>query len=223
MIFVTLNHLFGRFGTPIVFVSALVESTVGLGLLFPGVVIMFLGGAAAAQGEGSVTLVLAAATVGTVIGDSVSYAAGRWGARYLYSTRLGPSLRLGAALMEGRARWLIPFYHLHSVTRTVGPFGAGALRMPLRVWVPLDYLGAFLANLVWVGGGFVLGTAVLTDEGKLQQHPLLRIGLVALAVAWALLMSGVYRRRALAGRRAPVTPAVAAPAEGDPTPPGPTY
>lgn len=191
----TIYHLFGRYGAPIVFVSALAESTVGLGFVFPGVVIMFIGGAAAARGEGNVALVLGLASLGTIFGDVISYFVGRWWARLLFQTRFGPSLRLGASMMEGRARWMIPFYHFHSVTRTVGPFGAGAVRMPLRTWIPLDFLGAVLVNLVWVGGGFLLGYAVLTDEGKLEESPAVRIGLIVIAVAWFLLMRGIFQKR----------------------------
>ena len=153
----TVYQLFGLYGAPIVFFSALAEATVGLGFIFPGVVIMFIGGAAAAKGEGDVVLVLALASAGTMLGDLISYFAGRWGAQLLFQTRLGPTLRLGASLMEGRAKWLIPLYHFHSLTRTVGPFSAGAMRMPLRTWLPLDFLGAVIANVVWVGGGFILG------------------------------------------------------------------
>lgn len=195
LLFVTVNRLFQEFGTPIVFVSGLVESTVGLGVIFPGVLMMFLGGAAASQGDASVFVVFIAAVVGTAAGDTISYSAGRWGRERLSNTRLGPSLRMGAQLMDGRARWLIPFYHLHNITRAVGPFGSGALRIPLRIWAPLDYLGACIANGVWVGGGYLLGTAVLTEDGKLEQHPAIRIGLAALAVTWFLVMRTVMRRR----------------------------
>ncbi len=195
ILFVTVNRLFQDFGTPIVFVSALVETTIGLGVVFPGVLMMFLGGAAASQGDASVFVVFLAAVAGTMVGDSLSYAAGRWGGERLSGTRLGGSLRLGAQLMAGRARWLIPFYHLHSVTRAVGPFGSGALRIPLRVWAPLDYLGAVIANAVWVGGGFILGTAVLTEDGKLEQHPAIRLGLAAAATVWFLVMRETMQRR----------------------------
>jgi undecaprenyl-diphosphatase len=195
LLFVTINRLFQEFGTPIVFVSAVIESTIGLGVIFPGVLMMFLGGAAASQGDASVFVVFLAAVVGTAIGDTVSYSVGRWGRERLSSTRLGPSLRMGAQLMDGRARWLIPFYHLHSITRAVGPFGAGALRIPVRLWAPLDYLGAVIANGVWVGGGYLLGTAVLTEDGKLEEHPAIRIGLAALAMTWFLVMRTTMRRR----------------------------
>ncbi|MCK9487455.1 MAG: DedA family protein [Dehalococcoidia bacterium] len=195
LLFVTVNRLFQEFGTPIVFISALVEATIALGVVFPGVLMMFLGGAAASQGNASVLVVFSAAVLGTMIGDTVSYAAGRWGGDRLQRTRLGGSLRMGAQLMTGRARWLIPFYHLHSVTRAVGPFGSGALRIPVRVWAPLDYLGAVIANAVWVGGGFLLGTAVLTEDGKLEEHPAIRLGLAAAATAWFLVMRETMQRR----------------------------
>ena len=90
-------------------------------------------------------------------------------------------------IVGGKALWLIPFYHLNSWTRTLGPFGAGAIRMPLRVWMPLDYLGAILTNSVWVGAGWILGQAVLTPEGKLDEHPALRIGLGLGAAIWFVL------------------------------------
>lgn len=195
ILFVAVGQLFERYGTPIIFVSAVAEATVGLGVVFPGLVVMFLGGAVASHGEANVVSVLAVAIAGTALGDTISYAAGRWGGERLGRTRFGPSLRMGAEIMRGRARWLLPFYHLHNATRAVGPFGAGALRIPFRVWLPLDYLGAAISNSVWVGAGFVLGTAVLTDEGKLNEHPAVRLGLAAVAALWFMTMHYLLSRR----------------------------
>ncbi len=195
MLFRFLNVLFDQFGTPIVFFAALAETTVGLGIVFPGVVLMFLGGANAGDSPSGFVLVYLMAVVGTVLGDTVSYGFGRWGGSWMLSTRLGPSLRMGAEVMRGRARWLIPFYHLHSMTRAVGPFGAGALHIPLRVWMPLDYLGALIANGVWVGSGFVLGRAVLTEEGTLDESPVVRIGLIVVGLGWFFVMRYVFARR----------------------------
>ena len=44
-IFRFLNGLFDRYGLPVVFFAALLEATVGLGIIVPGVLLMFLGGA----------------------------------------------------------------------------------------------------------------------------------------------------------------------------------
>lgn len=194
-IFLFLNGLFDRFGTPIVFFAALTEATVGLGVVFPGVALMFLGGAYSADDWSTLLLVLVLAISGTIIGDTVSYSAGRWGSRLLVGTRLGPALRLGEAMIGSSTRWIIPFYHLHNVTRAVGPFGAGAIRMPLRVWMPLDYAGAVIANVIWVGGGAVFGSTILTDDGRLKESPVLRVGLVVVAMVWFVLIQGAITRR----------------------------
>lgn len=195
--FVAMKALYDRFGPPMVFFAALIEATAGLGVVFPGVVLIFLGGAFAGERGTPIAVVLALAIAGTAIGDTISYALGRWGGGRLEGTRLGERLRAGGAVLSGRARWLIPFYHLNNWTRAVGPAGAGALRLPLRVWMPLDYLGAALSNTAWVGAGWLLGRAVLTEDGTLQQHPALRIGLAVAAVAWYLAARHVFAR----GRR----------------------
>ena len=183
-VFRLIADLFDRFGPPIVFVAALAEATVGVGVVFPGVLFIFLAGAYAAEDDTSIMLIFVLATAGTAIGDTVSYWLGRWGGGRLENSRLGPTMRTGRALILGRGRWLIPFYHLNSWTRAVGPFGAGALRLPLRVWMPLDYAGAVIASAAWVGAGAIFGRALLTDDGTLNDHPALRIGLGVAAMAW---------------------------------------
>ena len=183
-LFLAMKELFDRFGAPVVFFSALVEATVGLGLIYPGVILIFLGGAFADEQGTPIIWIFALAIAGTIIGDTLSYGLGRWGGSRLEGTRFGPQLRVGRAIISGRARWLIPFYHLNSWTRTLGPFGAGALHLPLRVWMPLDYLGAIIANSAWVGAGYLLGQAVLTEDGTLEEHPALRIGLGVGAFLW---------------------------------------
>ncbi|MSP22727.1 MAG: hypothetical protein EXR66_06885 [Dehalococcoidia bacterium] len=194
-VFLTMNSLYGRFGMPIVFIAALAEATVGLGAIFPGQILMFLAGAYTGWHPERLLLVYLVAITGTMIGDTWSYGLGRWGGRAVESTRLGPSLRLGRAMMQGRTRWMIPFYHLHSVTRTIGPFGAGAVRMPLWTWAPLDYLGAMISNAVWVWSGAILGTAVLQEDGTLKPHPALRIGLFLFALSWFYVMQHIAMRR----------------------------
>lgn len=221
-IFVLLHGLFERFGTPIVFVAALAEATVGVGVVFPGVVLLFLGGAFAAGDGPTLALVLVFGIAGTVLGDVMSYALGRYGVGRLAGRRLGAAVRVGEALMAGRTRWLISFYHLHSATRAVGPFGAGVIRLPWQLWLPLDVAGAVIANSIWIGSGALLGRAILTDDGRLEQHPLLRIGLVVAALTWLVLMRRVVNGK-LAALRAGEPPQPgesesAPPREGDPRP-----
>ncbi|MGE3857893.1 MAG: DedA family protein [Dehalococcoidia bacterium] len=194
-VFATAYGLFARFGAPIVFVAALTESTLGLGMVFPGQQLIALGGAASAQGEGNVVAMLAFATAGTILGDVISYTAGRRFSTTLYQSRFGTTLRVAASMMEGRARWLIPFYHFYSVTRSVGPAAAGALRIPLRIWLPLDILGAAFFNTVWVLVGFAFGTVLLREDGTLKESPVVRIGLVVVAMVWFIVARQLFERR----------------------------
>ncbi|HJM74806.1 MAG TPA: DedA family protein [Dehalococcoidia bacterium] len=193
-LFLAMSSAFLRYGVPIVFAAAVTEATIGLGVIFPGVVVMFLAGAYSGEQGASLPLVFIAAVAGTIIGDTVSYGLGRWASGWM-RRRFGTTLRMGEVLISGHARWAIPFYHLHSVTRAVGPAASGALRFPLRIWMPLDYLGAVLANLAWVGAGALLGQAVLTERGTLETHPALRIGLVTLVVAYAVFVQRSMLRR----------------------------
>jgi membrane protein DedA with SNARE-associated domain len=186
--FLLLKNLFEEFGVPIVFLAALSEATVGLGLVVPGVLLIFVAGVYAHDTGSSLPLMLAVATIGTIIGDSMSYVLGRWGGRRLEGTRFGRALRVGEVLIQGKARWFIPFYHFNSVTRTVAPFAAGALRMPAHIWLPLDYVGALIANAVWMGAGAILGRAVLNPDGTLNEHPLLRLGIVAALLFWLVVV-----------------------------------
>lgn len=191
-VFLVLNALFLSYGVPIVFLAALAEATVGLGLVVPGIIMIFLAGAYAHEQQTGLSLLFFAASLGTVLGDTLSYGLGRWGAERLRGTRLGPALSMGEALVSGHARWLIPFYHLNSVSRTLGPFGAGALQMPLRLWMPLDYLGAIIANVVYMGAGVVFGRALLNPDGTLNEHPALRIGFIVAAAVWVALVRREY-------------------------------
>jgi membrane-associated protein len=193
-LFLLLAALFVRYGVPVVFVAALAEATVGVGILVPGIVMIFLAGAYAQERGSSLVVLFLVANVATLLGDVISYGLGRWGGDWLRGTRFGTILRLGEAMMSGRARWLTPFYHFNSVTRTLGPFGAGALRMPLWIWLPLDALGAILANTAYMGAGALLGRAVLTPDGRLLEHPALRIGLFVAAGFWVWLVSREWQR-----------------------------
>ena len=191
-IFRFLNGLFDRYGLPVVFFAALLEATVGLGIIVPGVLLMFLGGAYVGNDSWlSLGSVLLMTISGTIIGDTFSYSVGRWGSKFVENTRLAPSVKIGRALVGSKTIWIIPFYHLHNATRAIGPLGAGIVRIPLPIWMPLDYIGAVIANLVWVGGGAIFGTTLLTPDGLLKENLILRIALIVLAVIWFLLLQKI--------------------------------
>ena len=63
-----------------VFLLPALESSAFIGFLFPGEIAVILGGVAAAAGRMPLPVMIAAAILGAVIGDSIGYAVGkRWG------------------------------------------------------------------------------------------------------------------------------------------------
>ena len=61
--------------------------------------------------------------------------------------------------------------------------------------MPLDYLGAVISNLIWGGAGALFGTAVLTEDGRIEEHPALRIGLAAGAFIWFYVVQNAFAKR----------------------------
>lgn len=173
-------HLAGA----IVFLVASVESLAGVGLLFPGTLVMF--GAGALVGKGALELwpTLAWAAAGAVVGDGFSYWLG-----HRYRDRLRkwwPFSRHPGLLQRGEA-----FFHRYGgksvlfgrfvgPVRPVVPVVAGMLGMsPLRF-----YLANVLSALAWAPAhilpGVVFGAAFSLAAAVSMRLALLLAVLVAL-------------------------------------------
>jgi undecaprenyl-diphosphatase len=157
-----LRDALGGLGGPqaalIVGLLAAAEGAAFVGLVLPGELAMLLGGFLAWQGRVSLPMMMAAAAVGAVVGDSLGYEIGR---------RYGPSIRdsrLGRRIGElrwsraqtyladkgGRAVLLARFV---GVLRALVPAVAGMIRMPYRTFLPWNVVG----GLLWAPGFVLLG------------------------------------------------------------------
>jgi len=181
---------------------ALAEGLVGLGLIVPGAVLTVFSGFLVYHGKGDLLTVLAAAGLGAIAGDLISY---------LIGARFGSRL-WGRGLLRRHVDLLLKaqdyFYHHGGKSiffgRFIGPlrglvpFIAGAARMR-----PLPFLGwAVVSGLLWgiayPGLGYLGGTSWAMAR-RLSGGAGLLIGLAALVVAFF-----IWRRRFLnppAGRR----------------------
>lgn len=173
---------------------AFAETALFLDLLVPGEVGMVLVGAAGHRAELPLWGLVAAGSLGAVVGDSASYclgravAAGRIPGSQRLVRRAGRSLARAEAFFErngGRAvflgRWV-------GALRAVVPFAAGLARMPYRRFL----LWNVAASLGWVttvvGAGWVLGDTVADLVGDLSS-------MLSLLVVAALVVLVVVRRR----------------------------
>lgn len=206
--------IFREYGYLATFLAPLVENSFLLGLLIPGAVIMVVAGLGAHDGLINPFIAVPLGIAGAIIGDVLSYVIGRYGwKRMLRGGRFDAwTERIRDPLMES-ATSLVLMYHFFGYTRLIGPTAAGFMRMPFRKWAPLDFIGASLWVVTFMGGGYVLGLLGLTLDDTERNVRVFEWLLFAAFVGWWLLTvqrnfdRASKRRRAAAERRAEVAAA----------------
>jgi membrane protein DedA with SNARE-associated domain len=178
------------YGEPALFVVAIIAS---IGIPLPVMLLLIVAGSLAAQGTFNFGIAVLAAAVGSVAGDQIGYAIGRWGGRALtgWLTRLiGDAKRLEK--MDGRirrwgaasvffSRWLVtplgPWVNLAS-----GLAGFSWLRF--TVW---DVLGEALFAVLYIGFGLAFSDRVQEIESILGDLTWALVAVLAAAIiGWKL-------------------------------------
>lgn len=187
------EDLFESYGYLTVFFAPLLENTILLGAIIPGVLVMMLAGLAAHEGLIDLWKAVPLAIVGAWIGDTISYGIGRFGWQ-----RLGPESRLvkmGERMREPLLQhsiWLVLVYHFAGYSRLIGPAAAGFIRMPFRRWLVLDYAGAALWVSVYMTVGYLLGVASLSlddSDRNVRIFEAILFGMGAVAVVTVMMRS----------------------------------
>jgi membrane-associated protein len=176
------------------------ESSLLVGLIVPGDVIVLLAAAGGTEGTSpvrTVVLVVAVAS-GSVVGEALGYAVGHhWGdavRRSRPGRALGPERwdkagriveRHGARAVFG-ARWV-------AAVHAVLPVVAGTLHMPLRRFLGWSAAGAVAWSTVYVTLGAVAGASVRRAGDHMAQ--VTTMVMVAAAVVGAVLLLRTRRRR----------------------------
>ena len=138
------------------FVNVLLER---LGVPIPAMPAMIVGGAAAAEGEYSLTLIFTLAVVASLIGDAAWYALGRaYGMRVLrllcsISLSADSCVRQTSSHFERWGDWTVFLGKFIPGAGSVAPPLAGVMRMDLWRFVILTVAGSAL----WVGVSVALG------------------------------------------------------------------
>jgi len=179
----------------VAFLLVLGESALMLDLFVPGEVGLVLASAAVRSADGSLGAVIAVASAGAVVGDSISYWLGRWFGPELVNRwgftrrRLGPPLDRARARFERQggaavfaARWV-------GALRAVVPAVAGAAGMPYSRFVAWALPAAIMWATAVACAGWFLGDAVARTIDQLGWW--ISVGALVLLAMWWL----VARRR----------------------------
>lgn len=160
----------------IAFFAALLETTIGIGLILPGSTIILILGALSARGYLDVGDLIWFSVLGAIIGDNVSYyLGGKYGAKWLK----GGFWLLKAGHLE-KAKYFMDAHGAKSIflgrflpsVKEVAPFIAGSLKMNKRTFMFWNVLGAVGWGFEWVLAGYIF-----TQSLNLAELWLSRIGL----------------------------------------------
>ena len=189
-----LEDLLNTWGYGVVFAAMVLESA---GLPLPGETVTLLGGYAAGSGHLNLAGVIAAASSGAMVGDSIGYWVGRR-AGWPLLLRVGRLLRQSPEQMEMlRIRFLnhagksVLLGRFVAVLRVVAGPMAGAVGMPYGRFLLCNCTGAVLwattmVSLAWLGGRWIPFQRMV--EGVLE-FGIGALVLVALIVAVPKLLS----------------------------------
>lgn len=177
--------LLEEYGYLAVFLVPLLENSFFLGLIVPGSVILVFAGIGAQQGIIEWYIAWPLAIAGAIIGDTLSYFAGRYGwVRVFGTARVDNWKQRWRETFLMHARWVILSYHFLGYTRLIGPTAAGLLHLPFRRWAPLDYAGVTLWVTCFGALGYVLGMLGLSLEDSEENVRIFEAIILFFVVAW---------------------------------------
>lgn len=173
--------LLATYGYPILFIAICLECAA---LPIPGELLLLALGGLAAQGHLDPSLGVLIAALAAVLGDSLSYGAGRrWGPELIDRIRVAKQWTPGPlTIIFGR--------FVVGARVAVAPL-AGAQRVGFARFVFFDALGAMLWAALFVVAGYVGAVNIAV----VQRHWAVVTGGVALVVAAAALIAYVVRAR----------------------------
>jgi membrane protein DedA with SNARE-associated domain len=183
----------------IAFFAALLETTVGIGLILPGSTIILFLGALSARGYVDVGDLIWFSVLGAIVGDNINYHLGRkYGAKWLEKG----FWFLKAKHIE-KARYFMDAHGAKSVflgrfipsVKEVVPFIAGSIRMNNRTFMLWNVLGAVGWGFEWVLAGYIFSqslnlAALWLSRAGLFFTFLIILGVIFYVIKWLIIKKG---------------------------------
>jgi membrane protein DedA with SNARE-associated domain/membrane-associated phospholipid phosphatase len=171
------------------FLLPLLESSMFVGIAFPGETAVLLAGVVASQGALPLWLVILMASAGAIIGDSVGYEIGkRYGQRLLgrLPKRLvrPEHIERTSALLRRRAGWAVFVGRFTAALRVLVPGMAGISRLPYPTFLLFNAVGGIAWATAAAIAGYIAGKSYHAAE---QRVSIIGFGVLALIIGGYLL------------------------------------
>lgn len=143
-----------------------------IGSMAEGETVTLLGGVAAHQGLLKFSLVVVAVALGGMMGDQILYLLGRcYGGKILrrfprYHTKIGHAQKM---IQRHPYLFVIGTRFMYGF-RVVGPLLIGASRLPPKIFLPLNIVGALVWALLFTTLGYLGGEVIAPWLHDLDQH-----------------------------------------------------
>ena len=181
-----INNLISHYGYAALVIGSIAE----------GETITLLGGVAAHQGLLKFPLVVISVALGGMIGDQLLYLLGRrFGGKLLKRfSRHQARIRKAQRMIQRRPYLFVIGTRFMYGFRVIGPLLIGASRLPPKVFLPLNVLGALVWALLFTTLGYLGGEAIGPWLHHLDAHLKHWIWLI-LVVALVVAAHWWFRRR----------------------------
>ncbi|EDL0435315.1 DedA family protein [Salmonella enterica subsp. enterica serovar Enteritidis] len=143
-----------------------------IGSMAEGETVTLLGGVAAHQGLLKFPLVAAAVALGGMMGDQLLYLLGRcYGGKILRRfPRYHTKIRRAQKMIQRHPYLFVIGTRFMYGFRVVGPLLIGASRLPPKIFLPLNIVGALLWALLFTTLGYLGGEVIAPWLHDLDQH-----------------------------------------------------
>ena len=164
----------------IVFLIAMVESLAIIGIIVPGVAIMFAVGALISNGTLDLVSTVLWAAAGASLGDGLSFALGKHYDQRVYNVnwfKNNPTvLEKGHRFFEKYGIFSVLIGRFVGPIRAVIPLVAGILDMPLKKYIPINIVASLLWAPAYLLPGFFFEKSTTLIPANIQNKwPLLLI------------------------------------------------
>lgn len=168
-----------------IFLGMMLENIVVLGLIFPGLFILIMGGYFAGYGDLNLGGVLLSSYFGILMGDNASYLLGRYGLiNIALLKKISPKLeQIEKAIRLNTEKFLV-FFQFPVYSRMILPAFLGILKFDFRKWFVLDAIGAFLFSLTFSLLGYTIGKTTQALDTAIQMSNYIQWAFFVIFIWW---------------------------------------
>ena len=170
-----------------------------LGTFLEGETVLVVAGFAAHRGYLQLVWVIFAAFAGTLLGDQLFYYLGRRHSRTFLEWRPSwqPKIEKAEGLIKRHQTLIILGFRFLYGMRTVTPFALGIAKVPVRIFVPLNVVGALVWAVSFGSLGYLFGQALENHLGSVKKAEIwIMVGMAAIGgTAWLVRFLRARRNR----------------------------